>query len=147
MLSIYERARSVFNDYAGMDAPRLPVNHFSALQVRLARWSNSKFGAAQDGQMVLGAVEEWGEAMETFLLLGVKLSRLSQAVLKSQQRIRGFADPEVARAAVADGVADASVFLIQLCTIFRLDYWTLLERTAEHVMKRQEGATPGECAP
>lgn len=138
----YQASRDAFDRYAGMDAPEVPDNPLSALQVRLCRWQTRNFGAGTSAHSVLGVVEEVGEALEGFLGLAVAAGRLAHAVLKADQKIRSLSDPEKARRAVADGVADLSVYAIQVCTAFRLDYGVLLTQTAEDVMQRDWKSNP-----
>ncbi len=116
-------ASDVFNSYAALDTPALPTGYFPALQVELARWQSRNFGGATNYQMLAGVTEEVGE--------------LAHAILKHEQRIRGMDDMQAFRAAAGDAVADATVYLIQLCTLLRLDFATLVQKTAEQVMKRE----------
>jgi NTP pyrophosphatase (non-canonical NTP hydrolase) len=117
-----DRARATFELYAAMDAPDVPLDEFSGLQVRLARWQARNFGVASHEQMALGVAEEAGE--------------LAHAVLKHSQGIRGMADPEAYREAAGDAIADVAIYAIQLATALRLDFATLLMATAEKVMER-----------
>lgn len=126
-----QRAREVFGTYAGIDAPAKPSDALSGydnphwlsdLQVELARWQSRNFGGATTEQAALGVCEEAGE--------------IAHAVLKASQRIRGMGDPEAVREAVGDGIADCAVYLVQLATLYRLDFGALLEGVAHDVMKR-----------
>lgn len=139
-------ARAAFDAYAGLDEPAVPPDRISALQVRLARWQALNFGAGKAAHLALGVNEEVGElvvALAIMMAAGMTTAGLvssagdlSHAVLKSEQRIRGLDDAEVARAAVADALGDILVFATQLATVMRLDVGVLFERTAEHVMRR-----------
>jgi NTP pyrophosphatase (non-canonical NTP hydrolase) len=145
-MGIVTKAKEVFDRYAGMDAPTLPDDRLSALQVALYRWEVNKFKDPQTDQKVLGANEEVGEfadelvgVLETttlFVRTVAKLGALNHAVLKNRQGIRGFADKEFFREKAGDAIADIFVYLIQLCTALRLDWFTLLEETSKQVMKR-----------
>lgn len=123
-----EMARDAFDQYAGMDAPVLPANEQSCLQVQLCRWQRENFGGATLYQMLAGVTEEAGE--------------LAHAILKHDQKIRGFEDEEKFREAAGDAVADIVVYLQQLCTLLRLDFGTLVSETAHEVMQRNWKAKP-----
>jgi NTP pyrophosphatase (non-canonical NTP hydrolase) len=94
----------------------------SALQARLAAWQQRNFGVQTPSEMALGIAEETGE--------------LARAVLKNAQRIRGYDDQAKFLAAAADALADIAIYSINLATILRLDYGTLLRETAHAVMSR-----------
>lgn len=121
-------AREVFNSYCAMDAPETPDDMSSALQVRLFRWQTRNFGGANLFQLLAGATEEIGE--------------LAHAVLKNSQKIRGLEDQEKFRESAGDAIADCMVYLIQICTHLRLDWYTLLHETANKVMERNWVADP-----
>ena len=159
MTTAYEAARAAFDKYAAMDAPHLPDDPWSALQVKLTRWQTRNFGIQPAERNALGIAEELGEMSESILdtviyNLGlvsgfaVTAGRLAHTVLKNAQKIRGMDDMEKARHNIADGVADLMVFSMQLCTCFRLDMGTLFKLTAEKVLERdwtkkpQDGGQP-----
>lgn len=126
------RARAHFDTYAAMDAPDLPepipaTGEMSALQVRLFRWQSRNFGVPSRFQILAGVMEEVGE--------------LSHALLKNAQGIRGMSDDD-ARVAAGDAIADAVVYLIQLCTALRIDFGVLIWRVAETVLGRDWVADP-----
>lgn len=123
-----EKSREAFNKYAGIDAPFLPDDPQSSLQVQLCRWQVKNFGASNLFQQLAGVTEEVGE--------------LAHAILKHDQKIRGFEDEEKFREAAGDAVADAVVYLNQLCTLLRLDFGTLVNCTAQEVMQRDWKAKP-----
>lgn len=134
-----QRAREVFDRYAGVDSPVKPSDALSSngnehwlsdLQVCLARWQVRNFGGATGEQIALGVCEEAGE--------------IAHAVLKASQRIRGMADPDAVREAVGDGIADCAVYLMQLATLYRLDFGALVEGVAVEVMKRDWTAAPAD---
>ena len=127
-ISPVQLAREVFNSYAAMDAPELPEDPQSRLQVELTRWQTKNFGGANPMQMLAGVVEEVGE--------------IAHALLKNDQRVRGFDDDEKFREAAGDAVADAVIFLQQLCTLLRLDFGTLVRLTATEVMQRDWKENP-----
>ena len=147
MLSPYQAARAAFDNYAALDAPLLPIDRISALQVKLTRWQQRNFGGATAEHVALGAAEEAGELAESLGGLQASIGKVCHAVLKRAQRIRGMGDPEVFRAAAADAIADCAIYLIQLSTILRLDFWALLEATANEVMERDwvADAEKGVC--
>ena len=123
-----EKARAAFGEYAAMDAPKLPEDSQSSLQVQLCRWQVQNFGTSNLFQQLAGVTEEVGE--------------LAHAVLKHDQKIRGFDNEEKFREAAGDAVADAVVYLNQLCTLLRLDFGTLVSETAQEVMQRNWKAKP-----
>jgi len=151
------KAREAFNEYAALDGNRVPHTdvEMSALQVRLARWGAHNFGAQTTSQMALGIAEEIGELAEAqfaqmlqemreqnaptrilTLALAAYAGSVAHNALKADQRIRTDGDVEKFREKMADAIADQAVFTMQLCTLMRLDYGTILEETAEHVMLR-----------
>jgi hypothetical protein len=140
------KAREVFEKYAGMDTPDLPSDPRQALQVRLARWQQRNFGGRVDlpaaAVSALGANEESGEIGDALLALMShsalqgSVGSLAHVILKSSQRIRGMENEETCRKAIADGLADVAVFSMQLATVFRLDYWTIVHEVAEEVLRR-----------
>ena len=117
-----ERAREVFGTYAGMDAPLLPDDSQSCLQVQLSRWQTRNFGGANLFEMLAGATEEVGE--------------LAHAILKHHQKIRGLKNEAEFREAAGDAAADIVIYVMQLCTLLRLDFGTLVSETAQEVMLR-----------
>lgn len=152
-----QKAREAFDKYAAMDAPELPENPISALQVKLVRWQTINFGVGSAELVTLGINEEIGELAEAIesaleplesviLLMRIKRAagKISHAVLKNSQKIRGLADPDKFRELAGDAIADVAVFEIQLCTILRLDYWTLLAHTAAKVMERDFTKKPAD---
>lgn len=87
-------ARTVFNEWAAMDAPELPPDDVDAMQVTLARWQSDRFAGAptSDVHMALGVIEELGEAFDE------------------------DASPEDS----VDALGDVMVYSAQLCTANRL---------------------------
>jgi len=135
----YDISREAFNEYAGMDAPNLPEHPASALQVLLHRWEARQFGGGSVGESTLGVNEETGELSEAFIYLAAMqcgAGRMAHAVLKRGQGIRGFDDPEVYRSHAADAIADVAIFAMQCATKLRLDFWQIVEDTANQVMGR-----------
>ncbi len=120
----HEIAKAKFDKYAGLDSPSLPGDVASALQVSLYRWQARNFGSATKEQLALGVGEEAGE--------------LFRAILKHSQNIRGFGDKEVMREAAGDAIADIFIYAIQLCTVLRLDWYTLLEETANQIVQKRD---------
>lgn len=95
--SIYQKSREQFNSYAALDAPHLPPEHLSALQVRLTRWCNTQFGPQHSTIFALGICEEIGEFAEA-----------------------------TERHDIIDAVGDVLVWATQLATNCRLDFGVLL---------------------
>ena len=120
-----QQAAAIFALYAA-DLP--PYNNaadvgvLSALQCWLSEWQSRNLGAATLEQLALGVAEESGE--------------LAHSILKHSQGIRGMDDREAFRAAAGDAIADCAVFLIQMCTLLRLDFQELVHATADQVMGR-----------
>lgn len=123
------KAKLAFDSYAGMDKPELPEDatkhNLSKLQVRIHRWQANNFA---ESDPFLGIVEEVGE--------------LSHAILKNKQRIRGFDDQDKFLNEAGDAIADMTVFAMQLCTKYRLDFGVLLQETIEEVLKRDWATNP-----
>lgn len=156
----YEKSRAHFNSYAGLDAPNLPPNFLSALQVKLYRWTQThvpKHTLPPSVENALGAVEEMGELFENRAMVGI--GRLAHLELNiSQGRRYSKLTEEEQRAKKADAIADAVVFLMNACTASRLDFGTLVADTIREVTERdwvknpETAATPplkhsGEDAP
>jgi NTP pyrophosphatase (non-canonical NTP hydrolase) len=148
---IFRLARETFDAYAGMDAPDLPADPMSALQVRLARWQNTRFPISKsETEMTAGISEEIGEfagalgefiqPLADFVALVAAGGRVNHAALKHEQKIRGMGDREAYRRAAADAVADILIYATNLATGLRLDIGVLFRSTAEFVMRRK-GAT------
>ena len=117
---VAEAASEEFEVYAGSaSGARSPM---ASLQARLAAWQARHFGACDARDQTLGVCEEAGE--------------LAHAVLKAHQRIRGYEDEAKLKAAVSDALGDLVVFAMQVATQFRLDLWTVIALTADHVMRR-----------
>lgn len=132
---IYEAAREAFNEYAASGETDRSLA-LSQLQVQLAKWQSRNFGAPDPSHLGLGINEELGEATEAFLKLMAAAGRVSKAVLKGEQRIRGYEQEEKQRVAIMDGVFDMWIFSLQLLTTYRIDAATGLLLTANEVMKR-----------
>lgn len=140
----FDKARKAFDEYAAMDAPNLPANEISALQVRLARWENTKFANSKFDNAAFGMVEELGEAAEILinqLMMSVGVGKVAKAHLKHSQGIRNMTR-EAMREKVADGLADQFIFGLQEATRQRLDLYTLLVETIKEVMGRDWIANP-----
>lgn len=123
-----ELAKEAFDKYAGLDSPALPYDDMSCAQVLHARWSARNFGAVPLELTVLGMAEELGE--------------LSHAVLKREQKIRGFDDDQKFREAAGDAIADIMIYATQACTALRLDFGTLYQHTMGKVILRDWKADP-----
>ncbi len=140
--SPFDKARAVFNSYAGMDEPDLPKEPGPALQVAHYRWAQLKVPKHtlwQSTEGILGMTEELGEAQEALNKLVVAVGRLAHIELNVSQGRRGYdAEVEKLRRLVADGLADHGVFAMHLATAFRLDYWTLVSETAREVMAKRD---------
>lgn len=124
----HDVARKVFDSYAAIPLDESLDEPMSNLQVELCRWQAKNFGGGILWQQALGVCEEAGE--------------LAHAVLKHAQRIRGYDDREKFVEEAGDAIADCAIYLMQVCTILRLDFETLLEETALRVMNRDWKRSP-----
>lgn len=101
-------------------------NTLNELQGELFEWQQKNFKKEDTGieWMALGAAEEVGE--------------VAHVVLKARQKIRQHQAglDEAALNALADGVADTVIYLMQLCSHAGIDFGKALFATAEEVMKR-----------
>lgn len=144
----YEQARATFDKYCGMDAPELPADVHSALQVLLCRWEHKKFGKASAEITTLGVCEETGEWADALIMLAGATSaagRMAQCIIKRTSGQRGMEVPENYRKALADAVADMAIFAMGACTKARIDFWTIVEETSKEVMTRNRpGKEPVE---
>jgi hypothetical protein len=130
--------------------------NLSLLQYQLHQWQDRCFGEQPTERPVLGANEEMGElfgAFEHMFSVGLNLSksmaavgRLDRALLKRAQSIRGFDNEGKFLAETGDAIADAVVYLMQVCTHLGLDFGVLLSQTAAQVMKRDWVAHPVHAA-
>lgn len=142
-LSPYHKARQVFNNYAALDFPLLPVNELSATQVKLARWESNNIKSSFDAP-ALGMAEELGEAADILvnqLMMASGIGKVAKAHLKNSQGIRGMTRDQM-REKVADGLADVLIFACQEATRQRIDLFTLLTETVRQVMGRDWIADP-----
>lgn len=113
--------------YAMQDRTTLTsINSLNELQSKLKRWQENNFDKDCTGPewMALGAAEELGE--------------VSHIIVKAKQKIRqhqGGLD-EKSLEALADGVGDTVIYLMQLCSHLGINFANALYYTAENVMKR-----------
>jgi hypothetical protein len=135
-VSAYDRARAAFDAYATMDAPALPAEATSALQVRLHRWAAEQFPGERLEHPALGVGGELGELAEAVVAITARAGFAQEVVLKHSRSTGKYATPERARVAAADAIADVAIFLARLCTRLRLDFGELLRATAEEVLQR-----------
>ena len=100
------------------------------LQRELHRWCDRNFpNNHEDGtEQFLGVVEEVGE--------------LSHSILKSRQRIRGYAKKDPDEAEKKDAVGDIAIYLINFCSYQGWDFEEILRETAGKVMGRDWIAYP-----
>lgn len=129
MTTPYDKARAAFNAYCGMDAPQLPEDEMSQLQVIAARWANTRIKNGTRQMDALGAGEELGELAVALLGLLAATGKMQHIAMKSYQKIRGYDDEHKCRREIADALADHAIFATQLATKFRLDYGTLYKET------------------
>lgn len=136
MTEAVQRAREAFEKWAA--DPTKADNPCSMLQGLLAVWQNRNFGAQPDWHFVAGQGEEVGEMAEALLMLKVVAAsgRVDHALLKHVQGIRGLENREAYLSALGDAIADQVIYLMQLATVNRIDFWTLIRETARDVMKR-----------
>lgn len=118
----YALARTVFAQWATIDAPNVPPDTVDATQVRLCRWQEEQFGNVPrtDAIMALGIVEELAETFE--------------------------ADDEPEEA--IDGLGDICVYAAQICTLNRMAFRPVLELATLYCVSAQDrkGMTPIEAA-
>jgi NTP pyrophosphatase (non-canonical NTP hydrolase) len=136
----YDLASEDFEQYAHLGPPALPGGALRDLQIKLCRWEQRNFGAAPKHTGALGVSEELGELAERVLALMALSGRVSHATLKAEQGIRGTEAEH--RQQAADAIADMAIFAINLCTKMRIDFGTLLYKTADQVMRRDWKARP-----
>lgn len=135
-------------------AQETPIPAMSELQEKLNAWMGRNFGFQEDVRLALGAAEEVGELAEVLLEVGSPgdmrlalgatkaVGKIAHAALKRAQKIRGFDDKTKYLDALADAIADINIYLMNLASANRLDYGTLIARTAEQVMQRDWKAKP-----
>jgi hypothetical protein len=146
-LTNYQAARQAFARYCAMGAGELPEHPISRMQVELFRWRRRNLPTSSYLDDTIGIAEEMGELAASFMALMAATGRISHAVLKNKQRIRGFGDEEVFRAKAADAIADAFLFMTNLCTTLRLDVATLLAGVVGEVMERDWISYPNTGRP
>lgn len=88
------------------DADSFGKTPWTKLQLDLMIWANKLYGVQPFERMVLGIIEEMGEYEEAIVL--------------------------DARDMIRDAIGDTSIFAMQLCTLFKLSYETLLTFTTRH---------------
>ena len=152
----YRAAREAFEQYAGrvVNADEMETRNryltegtsTRVLQQQLARWAAIQFGARDVHVDALGMTEEFGELTEELAPLfelaastmraATSVGKISHAVLKHLQKIRGMREDDVFREKVADAIADIMIFATQMCTLLRIDFGTLYDRTVVEVVKR-----------
>lgn len=93
---------------------------FRQLQDEQRPWREYNFPYRDSYYPLLGAVEEIGE--------------IAHSYLKWKQAIRGTASEHYAK--MADGVADAIIFLSDFCSAMGFDLQTLMEETWAEVKQR-----------
>lgn len=105
---------------------QVTINGLNELQGKLAEWQTMNFKSEDCAPhwMALGVAEEVGE--------------ICHVILKSRQKIREFQDglDSKAKAKLADGIGDAVVYMMQLCTKTGLSFAQVVFEIAEEVMKR-----------
>lgn len=104
------------------------LSDLSRLQADLAAWQGRNFKTPTLEQLALGVGEEVGE--------------MQHAILKHVQGIRGMADRDAFLVAVGDAIGDACIYMMQLCTMLRLDFQAIVAETAHAVLKRDWKANP-----
>jgi len=86
------------------------------------RWLTYNFPDQTVEQGLMGVIEEVGE--------------IAHVLLKHQQGIREFKDPQDAKLAIIDGVGDLVIFLDGFCHTMNIDLCDAIARTWEQVRKR-----------
>lgn len=107
-------------------APAEEALTFARLQQEQAAWSRVNFGEQPGWQPLIGAVEEIGE--------------LAHAYLKAAQNIRGSDDEH--RAAAADAVGDAIIYLAGFCSACGIDLERSVRETWAAVQQRDWRRSP-----
>jgi flavin-dependent thymidylate synthase len=113
---------------AGINPPAPPVREpltFKQLQEENKKWCQHNFDRSYPDRdngwkPIFGVMEEVGE--------------LAHSILKQSQGIRGTTEEHEAKA--KDAVADATVFLADVCSMYGWDYQTVIEETWDEVKKR-----------
>ena len=109
--------------YRGENKKMKAVRDYKGLQTLLAQWQKENFDEPNDRaqlQLTLGVCEESGE--------------LAHAILKEDQGIRK--DQDLA-ALAEDAIGDICVYLMQLCTIRKLDFFEIIWNVSQKVMERK----------
>ena len=97
------------------------------------RWQKYNFNLTPNQfklATALGVCEEAGE--------------LAHAVLKDVQGIREGADKEKIKDMVGDAVADCTIFGLNICSLYGIDFEKILMYTFSEVMKRDWKKYPGD---
>jgi NTP pyrophosphatase (non-canonical NTP hydrolase) len=107
MNTLAQRAKAASDTYCALNAPDLPADPISALQLRLYRWEVTSFGYQDETKPTLGISEELGELAE---------AKTNDEIL--------------------DAIADVGIYALQLATKLRLDagvlIWEALENPADY---------------
>lgn len=140
MSTPYEEARKKF------DSLLVCEDSLSELQVMLAAWKNEQLPGTSHPEY-LGTGEEIGELSECVLGLMAAYGKLNHIRLKTDQKIRGYGDIDKLREETADAIADIAIFQMQLCTLLRLDYETLVKETARKIVLKRNWNANSEARP
>ena len=105
-----------------------------AVQREVSEWCGYNFKSDGPEAVVLGTVEEIGELVEAAMLLSITAGRLSRAVLKRSQGIRG--SHEEWTAALQKETADVLIKLFHIATIEGFDLEAALHQRWGEVKKR-----------
>ncbi len=82
---LYDASKAMFAEFAAMGDGELPENPIDAMQIKLARWQNSRFGGPQsDERMALGVIEEVTES-ETATTFDESLDALGDSTVFGAQ--------------------------------------------------------------
>lgn len=114
------------------------VRELAVFQQEVYYWVRHNFPKSNAFQQFLGMVEEHGELSEAILSLlarkGQALGKLSHALLKSKQGIRGTREQHVADA--KDAIGDELIFLLSLCSYMGWNLSDILVTTWGEVQQR-----------
>jgi NTP pyrophosphatase (non-canonical NTP hydrolase) len=102
------------------------INALNTLQSKLSKWQRDNFKEddCRPEWMIVGAIEELGEA--------------SHVLLKSRQKIRKYQNgfDDVAREDLKDAIADAVIYIMQLCSRTDIAFGDTLFRVVDEVLER-----------
>ena len=134
-------SKEAFEKYAAVTPAKMvecpDLNEVQKKQIELAEWQNTQFDNNSATNTTIGVSEEVGELTQSLLDLVNANGKLSHAILKREQKIRDMKDYDKFISAASDAIADILIYTMNLCTMLRLDFFTLLNETAKKILKRR----------